>query len=52
MKVVSLGFESTDNSKEFAVINVVVSFCMGKRLGKIWTGMPLSIGIGLEKDGT
>ena len=35
MKVVSPGFEGMDNSKEFVVINVIVSFCRREGLGKI-----------------
>ena len=35
MKVVSPGLEHTDDSKEFAVVNVIVSFCRREGLGKI-----------------
>ena len=51
MKVMSPSFESTDNSKEFAAIYVVVTFCRGEGLRKIRTGMPFSIGIHLKKNG-
>jgi len=52
MEVVSKGFESANNSEEFAVVDVVVSFCLRERLGEVGTRVPISIGVGLEKDGT
>jgi len=30
MEVVSPGFEGADDSKEFTIIDIVVSFCLGK----------------------
>ena len=35
MEVVSPGFQGADDGKEFSVIDVVVSFSWGERLGKI-----------------
>ena len=35
MKVVSPGFEGTDNSKELMVINVIVLFYRKEELGQI-----------------
>ena len=51
MKVMSPSFESTDNSKKFMVIYVVVTFCRGEGLRKIRTGVPFTIGIYLKKNG-
>ena len=52
MEVVLPGFESMDDSKEFVVIYVIIVFCGGEGLGEIGTGMPFTIRICLEKDGT
>jgi hypothetical protein len=38
--------------EEFSVIDVIVSFCGSKGLGKIGRGMPIAIGVRLEEDGT
>ena len=35
MKVMSPGFEGTDDGKEFAIVDVVVSFCQREKLGKM-----------------
>ena len=32
------------------VIDVIVSFCRGEQLGEIGAWVPVSIGVGLEKD--
>ena len=45
-------FQGADDSEEFAIIDVVVSFCRGERLGKVGTWVPIPIGISLEEDGT
>jgi len=50
MKVVSKGFESTDNGEEFSVVDVIVSFCLRERLGEIGAGVPIAIRVGLEED--
>ena len=51
MKVVAPRFQGTDNGQEFAVIDVIVSFCGGEGLREVGTGVPIAIGIGLEEDG-
>ena len=35
MKVVLPGLEHIDDSKEFVIVNVIVSFCRREGLGKI-----------------
>ena len=51
MEVMSPGFESMDNCQEFMVVDIIISFCWGKGLGKVQTGMPFAIRVGLEEDG-
>ena len=51
MEVVSPGFQSMDNGKEFTVIDVIVSFSQDKQLREIQTGVSVTIGVGLKKDG-
>ena len=41
-----------DDSKEFSVVDVIVSFYWGEQLGEVGTWMPLAIRVSLEKDGT
>ena len=43
MEVVLPGFQSMDNSEEFSVIDVIVLFCWGERLGKVGAGVPIAI---------
>ena len=43
MEVVSEGFKSANNSEEFAVVDVVVSFCLRERLGEVGARVPISI---------
>jgi len=43
MEVVSPGFKGADDSEEFAVIDIVVSFCLRKQLGEIGAGVPIPI---------
>jgi len=50
VKVVLKGFESANDSEEFSVIDVVVSFCLREQLGKVGTGVPITIRVGLEED--
>jgi len=50
MKIMSKGLESVDYGEEFAVIDVVVSFCLRERLGKVRAGVPIAIGVGLEEN--
>ena len=52
MEVVSPGFQGTDDGEEFSVIDVVVSFRRRERLGEIGAGMPVTVGISLEEDGS
>ena len=35
MEVMSLGLEGADDSKEFAIVDVVISFCQRKGLRKV-----------------
>ena len=50
VEIMSPGFESTDNSEEFSVIDVIIPFCWGKGLGEVQAGMPFAVGVGLEED--
>ena len=43
MEVVSPGFKGTDDGKEFAIVNIIVSFCLRERLGKVGAGVPIPI---------
>ena len=52
VEVMSPGLEGTDDSQEFSVINVIVLFCWGKGLREVGTGVPFTVRVGLEKDGT
>ena len=52
MEVVSPRLQGMDDSEEFAVVDVIISFCRGERLGEVGAWVPVPIGIGLEKDGT
>ena len=51
MEVVSPGFQGVNNGEEFPVIDVIVSFFQREQLGEIRAGMPITIGVCLEKDG-
>jgi len=50
MEVVSPGFEGVDDGKEFTIIDIVVSFCLGERLREVGTGVPVSVGVCLEEN--
>ena len=52
MEVVSPRFQGSDDGEEFSVVNVIVPFCWGERLGEVGTWVPFAIGVGLEKDST
>ena len=52
VEVVLPGFQGMDNGKEFSVVDVVVLFCGRERLGEIGAGMPVTVGISLEEDGS
>jgi len=43
MEVVLPGLKGMDDGKEFAVINIIVSFRLRERLGKVRAGMPIPI---------
>ena len=47
MKIMTPCFESANDSEEFAIINIIVSFCRGERLGEVGARMPVSVSIGL-----
>ena len=51
MEVMSPSYKSMNNHQEFAVIDVIISFCWGKGLGKVQTGMLFAIQVVLEEDG-
>ena len=50
VKIVSKGFESADNGKEFTVVDVIVSFCLRERLGKVGTRVPIAVGVSLKEN--
>ena len=50
MEVVLPGLQSVDDTEEFPVVDVTVSFCRGEQLGKIRTRVPVTIYIHLEED--
>ena len=43
VEVVSEGFEGADDGEEFAIIDVIVSFCLRERLGEVGTGVPIAV---------
>ena len=43
VEVVLPQLQGTDDGKEFPVIDVIVSFSWGERLGKVGTGMPFAV---------
>ena len=43
MEIVPPGFESTDDSEEFSVINIVISFCWREGLGEVGAGVPFAV---------
>ena len=52
VEVVSPGFEGVDDGKEFTIIDAIILFCLEEQLREVGTGMPVSIGVGLEEDST
>ena len=48
-KVLSPLVQSQDDSKEFSVINIIVSFSQCKGFGEVSTGVMVSIVISLQK---
>ena len=49
-EVVSPCLESTDDGKEFSIVDLVVSFCRVERLGKVGAWVVVSIFISLEEN--
>src|SRR6267154_5197761 len=49
-EVMAPSFQGSDDGKEFPIVNLIVSFCGVKGLGKVSAGMIRSILISLEKD--
>jgi len=43
VEVVSPGFKGTDDGEEFAIINIIVLFCLRERLGKVGAGVPIPV---------
>ena len=43
MEIMSAGFQGADDSKEFPVVDVIVMLSREKQLGKVGTGVPISI---------
>ena len=43
MEVVAPSFQGANDSKEFTVVDVVISFRGGERLRKVGTGVPIAI---------
>ena len=48
-EVLSPCFKGVEDGEEFSVIDVVVTFGRGERLGEVGAWMPSAIGVGLEK---
>ena len=51
VEVVSPGLQGADDSEEFSVVDIVVSFRRDERLREVGVGVPVAVGIGLEEDG-
>ena len=43
MEVVAPSFQGANDSKKLTVVDVVIPFRGGERLGKVGTGMPITI---------
>ena len=50
LEIVSPMIQGVDNSKEFPIINVIISFCRSEHLRKIGTGVKVSVIILLHED--
>ena len=50
MNILAPFCESEDNRKEFAIVNIIVSFSGEKSTGEVGAGMEIAVGICLEKD--
>ena len=51
VEVIPPGLQGLDDGEKLPVVDVIVSFCRDKRLREVGTGVPITVGIGLEKDG-
>ena len=47
VEVVLPTLQGMDDGKEFSVIDVIVSFCQGERLGEVGTGVPFAVRVSL-----
>ena len=43
MEVMSPGFQGADDSEEFSVVDIIVSFCRGEQLREVGTWVPFSV---------
>ena len=50
LKIVVPGVKTMDDSKEFSVVDVIVSFSGGERLGEVGAGVTVPISISFQKD--
>ena len=51
-EVLSPCFKGVEDGEEFSVIDVVVTFSGGERLGEVGARVPFAIGVSLEKYGS
>ena len=49
MKVMTPSLEGTDYSKEFVIVDIIITFRRWEELGEISAGMPFSIRVSLKK---
>ena len=52
VEIVLPGLQGMADHKEFLVIDVIVLFCRNEQLGEVGTGVLITVGVSLEKDGT
>ena len=50
MEIMAPSLKSANNREKFTIVNIIIPFCGGKGLGEVGTGMPIAIGVRLEKD--
>ena len=50
LEVVAPGLETSNDCKEFVIVDIVVSFSGGEQLGEVGVGVLVPIGIGLQED--
>ena len=51
MEVMAPGLQGANDSEEFVIIDIVVTLSRGEGLREVGAGVPIAIGVGLEKDG-